>query len=718
MKTTRPLFSWIGLPLGSLLLGALSFGQIPRIAPLNPEFEQYFQAPLRAEQTTEQTHYGLVPSPVDLSYLTQQASPAQLRSLMSLTPAYDLRTLGRLTAVRDQREFGTCWAHAAYSSIESFLMPQEPSDFSENHLVNMDGFNLKFKDGGNFQMAMAYLARWGGPVNEVDDPYPTTDDLSPSPTGLTAQKHIQQTLIIPGKSSPTGNDLIKQAVMDYGAVAATYYHSSYYYNAAHSTYRYTGAATRNHAVAIVGWDDDFDKNKFLSVPAGNGAYIVRNSWGPDWGDGGYYYVSYYDSLFGYAAMWAFNSADSHENHKEIYSHDPLGWVTNLGIGTTSFWGANVFTAEADGELDAVGFYANSLNTAYTIEVRTGVENDAPRSGVLAATITGTSDYPGYRTIDLDTHATLSTGQKFSIVLKLTTPNYNYPLPIEYVIPGYSSAATAAAGQSYYSSIGEYWTDLTHWNATANFCIKGYTATFPEIAVEQPADTPLSDGQNTVSFEPTAIGHGAAAKIFTIRNPGTRSLTGLEVTTDGGNSADYVINTNGMGTTLAPSGVATFSVQFNPVGTVSHPSLAALHIASNDADESSFDIGLTGDAYSTTADDDMDGMNDWAEFRLAPLGFDWKIEQTSQVAALYANANFAGLYTPSQVQALHIDTPLLMRDPVTEHFTLTLGLKKSTDLVQWSEFPFTNPGTTLTNDGKLEFDFESQDDAAFFRLETR
>jgi C1A family cysteine protease len=713
MKTPHPSFTWHDLAVWVLFSCSPLLAQIPEVAPLNPEFVKYHQVGLKAAEMG----FGLVPPPVDLTYLDRQEIPQALRSRALLAPSYDLRLLGKVTPVRNQESYGTCWAFATLGSVESFLMPAENLDFSENNIVNRDGFDYDFSAGGHYFMSMAYLADWRGPVDEAEDPYPNPSN---SPPGLVARKHVQQMRVIPGRSSPIGNDVIKQALMDHGALYASYYHNNYYWNPACNTYHYPGSARSNHAVTLVGWDDDFDKNKFAIAPAGNGAYIVKNSWGAGWGDGGYFHVSYYDTRFAYETMCAFHSADTPDNYASVYSHDPLGWVANLGIGTTTFWGANLFTATASSELGAVGFYANSFNTGYTIEVHTGVTAGAPGSGTLVATRTGTSDYPGYATVDLDTPVALVEGQRFSIVLKLTTPGYNYPLPIEYAVPGYSSAAAAAAGQSFYSVEGATWYDLASWNTTANFCIKGYSVMpgSPEIAVEQPEDTDLSDGGGTISFDATVIGSSAPAKVFTIKSIGPRYLKGIHVTTDGDASGDYVLDTTDTGTLLAPGGGTTFRVAFRPADGASGNRVAALHIASNDQDENPFDIDLTGLALSATADGDGDGLTDLAEYRYAVLGFDWQVGQPALVTALYESANLAGLYTNAQVHALHIDTPLLARDPLTGGFKLTIGMQKSSDLLDWDAFPFISPGTTINSEGKIEFNFTSADKAAFFRLESR
>ena len=99
-----------------------------------------------------------------------------------------------------------------------------------------------------------------------------------------------------------------------------------------------------------------------------------------------------------------------------------------------------------------------------------------------------------------------------------------------------------------------------------------------------------------------------------------------------------------------------------------------------------------------------------------LGFDWKVNQASLVTAFVANLNAGQFFSLSQIQALHMDAPLLSRNAATGAFKLTLGLRKSTDLIQYAPFPFTAPGTTINGQGKLEFEFTVPDNAAFFRLE--
>jgi hypothetical protein len=111
----------------------------------------------------------------------------------------------------------------------------------------------------------------------------------------------------------------------------------------------------------------------------------------------------------------------------------------------------------------------------------------------------------------------------------------------------------------------------------------------EIAVEQPISSGLADGTSTVYFnlEGSDLSN---SRTLTIRNSGTADLTGLGVTKDGTNANSFTLGSLGANI-LAPGAATTFTVTFTPGAT--GPRTAAIHIASNDADEPQFDIGLTG-----------------------------------------------------------------------------------------------------------------------------
>jgi hypothetical protein len=240
--------------------------------------------------------------------------------------------------------------------------------------------------------------------------------------------------------------------------------------------------------------------------------------------------------------------------------------------------------------------------------------------------------------------------------------------------------------------------------------------YPDIAVAQAA--PLTDGTGSVAFGTVAMGGSSAPLTFTITNTGSGLLSGLAVTKDGTNAADFVVSA--LSGTSIPAGTdtVTFTVTFTPGTAATAARTAELHIASNDPDETSFDIALTATGISIGADTDGDGLNDLAEWQYAPLGFDWQVSQPALVSTLAAGANTAGLYTPAQVQTLNLRTPLLQRDPATKVFTLTVEMEKTTDLGQpFTPFPMNTPGfnTFIDAQGRLQLEFSVPDDAAFFRL---
>ncbi len=469
----------------------------PEEAPLNPQFLKYLRS-LETRMVSFQSDdgYGLgeIPPPVDLSHVRNVLPPAKF--VDSYTTTYDLRPLNKLTSIRNQGACGSCWTFGTYASLESFGKPLNTWNFSEQDLNATHGYDYAECDGGNHFMSAAYLARWAGPLSETDVPYPYGDGYDLEALAFDPQKHVQQIVFLPERSGFLDNDTIKYFVTTEGAVYVSFYYGSSYMDSTDENYYNYSNTSTNHAVAVVGWDDNYDKNNFKTTPAGNGAFLIRNSWGTRHGDG-YFWLSYYDTSFKPRA--SFNNAETADNYSRIYQYDPLGWVNSYGYGSTLAWGANIFTAADNQPLRAVSFYTTDANTNYSIYIYTGVSSGNPRSGSQVATKTGSKTYPGYYTVKLDSPVSLSNGQKFSVVVRFSTESYGYPVPVEKAYSGYSSGATANAGESFISSSGSVWYDMSQDGYNA--CIKA----FASAAVEPNHPDFNQDGNADILWRKYATG---------------------------------------------------------------------------------------------------------------------------------------------------------------------------------------------------------------------
>ena len=526
----------------------IASGLTPSVAPANPQFVSYIQSlssGLPRETTADGHGLGLAPLPVNLPKIKPKAAAMTSMALVGLPATYDLRTTNKLTGVRDQGNCGACWAFAAYGSLESSLRPNETWDFSENNMKNTSGFDLSPCAGGNQLMAAAYLARWSGPVTELDDPYNPNSGESPPTT--TVQKHLQEVDFIPDRTGPLDNDTIKRAVMAYGAVYTCLYWGGYY-NSNYYAYYYNGTTSVNHAVCIVGWDDGFDRSRFLTAPPGNGAFLCKNSWGLGWGDAGYFWISYYDTKVG-TENALFEFAEPTINYDHAYQYDPLGWTHSAGYSAETAWFANIFTAVNEESLNAVSFYTPAPGSGYTIRIYLNPSTGPVDPSGPVATTTGTIADPGYHTVQLDPSVTLQPGDTFSVVVTLNTPGYTYPIPLEAAWAGYSGGATANPGESFISSDGATWSEASTVVANANVCLKAFTADRANLLVS-PATNLNASGPTGGPFTP-------ASQIYTLTNIGSDDLGWSAV------ANQSWVSLSALSGTLAPNESTMVTVSLDP-----------------------------------------------------------------------------------------------------------------------------------------------------------
>lgn len=408
-----------------------------------------------------------------------------------------------ITSIKNQNPYGTCWAHAAMASAEADLwkkgLADSTIDLSEWQLayffyhtvedplggtagdsvtVVTDSSAEDYLDrGGNQQLATYRLATWQGVTQEADAPYSTVynDRTKTLDDALAYGKdayHLENAYWVSMKD----RDIVKQLIMEYGACAASYYHDSAYFNSSSqwnrseplAEYKPTGTST-NHAITIVGWDDNYSKDNFGTYkPSSNGAWLCKNSWGSNWSKDGLFYISYEDSpnLNGNAYFYDYGTGDNYDYN---YQYDG-----GVGMSTYSVANAaNVYTANSAETLKAVGFYTEDVQYTCTIKIYKNCTGN-PVSGTLVSTQTATEPYAGFHTVVLDTPVDLNAGDTYSVVVYQTTSSGTPKVPIDVSfswnwLTGVSSAKT---GQSFISSSGSYWQDVS---ASGYNCrIKAYT----------------------------------------------------------------------------------------------------------------------------------------------------------------------------------------------------------------------------------------------------
>ena len=330
-------------------------------------------------------------------------------NVQTLPSKFDLRDWGWVSPVRNQGSMGSCWAFGIISALESTLMryANVTYDFSENNLQNTMiryseyGSELQVESGNVF-LGESYFTSWLGAFPAEYDTYDELGKISPL-IATDEDIQIKDVVFIDTRKNSTDNNPLKEALLKYGCVAVNYYHNDIYYN--ETTYGYYNYKNNgsNHIVCLVGWDDNYPKENFLTTAPGDGAFIVKNSWGSEWGDNGYFYISYYDISFCLLSPSMTFELKNNIDYAKIYQHE-----TCLYSVANYTYSMNKYIAEENALIAAIGGMLDD-NTSYEISILINGENIYNQTGV--------ADYAGYSTIKLNEYVPVKKGEEFTVVLK-------------------------------------------------------------------------------------------------------------------------------------------------------------------------------------------------------------------------------------------------------------------------------------------------------------
>lgn len=379
-------------------------------------------------------------------------------TLTNLPSRFDLRDFGWVSSVKNQGAIGACWTFGTCGSLESALLKAADTeyDFSENNVQNsmikysIYGHTIE-NEGGTEFMGAGYLLSWLGMFPSRYDSYDELGKISPL-ISTNEDIHVQDMIFVHPRMNSTDNNQLKDALIKYGGLWVAYnaQQQAPYYNSKTAAQYYNGTEEANHAVLLVGWDDSYSKDNFMITPPGDGAFILKNSWGTDFGDEGYLYISYYDTQFvrGYPAIGVI--VNNTVSYNKNYQIDITGMDKYENFNLSQVYYANEFEALGNDLIAAVGTYFSSSGEKYEISIYV---ND-----ILKHTQNGTSAFGGFSTVKLNNYIPVTEGDIFRAVIK----GVNVPLSINTRVhnDGYTS---------FISAEGKI------WNASENIvCLKIYT----------------------------------------------------------------------------------------------------------------------------------------------------------------------------------------------------------------------------------------------------
>ena len=465
-------------------------------APYKSEYLNYLNHP--------EEYKDYRPHPFNVHY-----SDIELKSAEMLPESFDLRNVNGVnyvSSVKDQGKYGTCWAFAASASLESYWLKLGLPEvaLSVRNFANCHGFEWSPYDGGNAFIASAYLTRLSGPVFETVDPYSNMNEEG----CLTITDKSDYPAYVTQMYMASGIENIKRLIKKYGAVATSMSTNNFYthYNTYTHTYFYNDVQPVDHGVTIVGWDDNMVVNNISSGnPSGKGAWIIKNSWGADWGMNGYFYVSYYDKYVG-KEISLYPGRIETDEVDTLYLYDRLGatssWALKDAENREVGYSLVKFHAYKTQVINRIGSFVNTGGTIINAVVAKNWDGTELQD-TIEILPTKICRFPGYHSFEMSSE--IDSGD-FYVQIRYETPGYNWPIPIETVESGFSNPRLEPVGFEWISSDGRNWEDVgITTDNDFDLCVRAYAKNLEAPVSGFIAERPNYCVDNDITLINTTIG---------------------------------------------------------------------------------------------------------------------------------------------------------------------------------------------------------------------
>lgn len=399
---------------------------------------------------------------------------------------------GSITSIKEQDDYSTCWAFANIAAMETSLVRNNNHstdiDLSETQLAYFtynrpsiiykqtgDYFKPKknktvYNTGGNTLISMFSIASSFGMVTEDKMEYERfyEDSTYNDYYYLNTDYLVNDIYRIDMKEQ----DLIKEAIIEYGSVVSSFNNDKKYYNNKTHSYYQNKIKDTNHSVTIIGWDDNYSKDNFNKTPKNDGAWLIKNNYGRDWGQNGYGWVSYEDLSISNTMAECFKMSKNNNDYKYKYQYD--GSISTYYLENVTAQ-SNIFKSLENETLTDISFFPYEKDLQHKISIYRNIKNE-PTDGELILTFNTNTKYKGYYTIKLPEEIYLLKDENFSIVIEsYTEKNNNSTVWIDCTDDWgdwFECKSTSLEGQSFVKFDNE-WID-TSIEYDANCRIKAFT----------------------------------------------------------------------------------------------------------------------------------------------------------------------------------------------------------------------------------------------------